>query len=145
MQDLSGSLTLDLNQPSGLAIVDGWFVVGQENGDVASFVRLDPSSGIAEEIMSPLLLSSVDCGNRSGSESWIGSPNQVALYVSGLTGEVELLNFSNIRDGNAASATSRSNAFFEGPVGTMTESPEAMRVAMRYPRLGDNTYTGEDR
>ena len=128
-EEISGSLTLELDRPSGLAIVDdGWFIVGQENGDVASFVSLDPSSGVAEELMSPSFYLPLSIGIAPEARSWIGSPNQAALYVSGLTGEVELLSFNRIRNGDGVSATSRSDDFFADSVGMLTKSPSVCEL-----------------
>ena len=93
-EEINGSLTLQLKRPSGFAIVDdGWLMVGQENGDQATFVQLDPESGVAEELMSPAFYLPLTHGTSGGSpRAGIAQP-AVALYVSGLTGEVEFVDF----------------------------------------------------
>ena len=125
-EEVSGSLTLQLDRPSGFAVVDdGWLVVGQENGDVASFVSLDPSSGTSETLMSPSFYLPLHWNILPESRSWIGSENQAAVYVSGLTGEVEFINFDQIRNGDARFAASRSADFFPTAVGTLSISADA--------------------
>ena len=59
------------------------------------------------------------------SRSWIGTATQGAIYVSDLTGEAEYLNFESIRNGDATSASLKSEDFFPSMIGMLSESTEA--------------------
>ena len=125
-EELSGSLSLQLDRPSGFAIVDdNWLVVGQENGDTASFIQLDPDTGIAEEMMSPSFYLPLRWSIQPESRSWVGTSTRSALYVSGLTGEVEFIDFASVQAGmGKSSAATRSADFFAAPVGHLVLSPD---------------------
>ena len=123
--EINGSLTLQLKRPSGFAIVeDGWLMVGQENGDQATFVQLDPETGVAEELMSPAFYLPLSWDIQAEARSW-ESTDGGALYVSGLSGEVEFVDFLAARDGLSLSqSTTRSGALFSAGVGNIRRSSE---------------------
>ena len=124
--EITGSLTLQLERPSGFAIVeDGWLMVGQENGDQATFVQVDPSTGLAEELMSPAFYLPLSWDIQAEARSW-ESTTGGALYVSGLSGEVEFVDFLSARDGLSVSqSTTRSDTLFSAGVGNIRRSSEA--------------------
>ena len=99
-------------------------MVGQENGDQATFVQLDPSTGLAEELMSPAFYLPLSWDIQAEARSW-ESTTGGALYVSGLSGEVEFVDFLSARDGLSVSqSTTRSGALFSAGVGNIRRSPE---------------------
>lgn len=125
--DVSGSLDLQLDEPSGLALVDqtGWIVVGQDSGDAATFIELDPEAGVAQQLMSPAFYLPLKWSLMPDSRSWTSVPSGGALYVSGLTGQIEYIDFRQVEAGatNGAAFT-RSGTLFEDAVGTLTLSAE---------------------
>ena len=66
--------------PPGFAIVeDGWLMVGQENGDQATFVQLDQSTGVAEELMSPAFYLPLSWDIQAEARSWESTCRRGAL------------------------------------------------------------------
>ena len=125
--EVTGSLDLQLDRPSGIAVIDeaGWVVVGQDNGTAATFIELDPENGVAQQLMSPAFYLPLKWSTMAESRSWTSAPGGGALYVSGLTGAIEFLDFREIQAGASVDvASTRSDDLFRTAVGTMALSRE---------------------
>ena len=111
-------------------------MVGQENGDQATFVQVDPSTGLAEELMSPAFYLPLSWDIQAEARSW-ESTTGGALYVSGLSGEVEFVDFLSARDGLSVSqSTTRSDTLFSAGVGNIRRSSEDCSAPCASPKPG---------